>query len=205
MTDDDGRRRRFEHRRGEVLQAATEAVLAHGLSGLSLRRLSAHVGVSHATLLHHFGSREQLVAEVVESILGAALAAPQIPDGHPDPLAALWERARSARGRALSTAFLEIAVAAAHADGALREAVVRSVGERVDLLAAGFTQAGCPQEEAEPLATLVLASLRGLMVDLISTGDERRAERAFDVLRDVVETRLERGATARHRAFTEEA
>jgi AcrR family transcriptional regulator len=35
----DGRTLRFQHRRPELLAAATEYVLDHGIAGLSLRRL----------------------------------------------------------------------------------------------------------------------------------------------------------------------
>lgn len=196
MTDDDGRRHRFEHRRGEVLQAATDHVLEHGLAGLSLRRLGEHVGISHATLLHHFGSKEQLVAEIVESILGAALAAPSIADDETEPLVALWNRARSPRGRRLAAAFLEISVTASRTGGPLRDAVDRSIEGRVSLMADGLVRAGCARDDARPLATFILASLRGLVIDLLNSADDARVDEAFDVLREVVEARLERSAKA---------
>ena len=64
----DGRTLRFQHRRPEILEAVMEHVLEHGLGDLSLRSLAAAVGVSHVTLRHHFGSKEELVAELFDEI-----------------------------------------------------------------------------------------------------------------------------------------
>jgi AcrR family transcriptional regulator len=43
-------------------------VADHGLSGASLRELAAGIGTSHRMLLYHFGSREGLVAAIVEAM-----------------------------------------------------------------------------------------------------------------------------------------
>jgi len=40
--------------------------LADGLAQFSRRTLARAVGVSHATLLHHFVSKDQLLEEIVE-------------------------------------------------------------------------------------------------------------------------------------------
>ncbi|WP_156760770.1 TetR/AcrR family transcriptional regulator [Microbacterium karelineae] len=187
--DDDGRRRRFEHRRGEVLQAATDHVIEHGLADLSLRRLGEHVGVSHAALLHHFGSKERLVAEVVESIVGAALASPDIADDDPDPLRTLWRLATAPRGMRLAATFLEIAASAARGADDLRTAVSASIAARERILRDGLVRSGCPESRAAALATFTLASMRGLVADLIVTGDRDRVDRGFEVLHALVTER----------------
>lgn len=189
MSGDDGRSRRFAHRRGEVLRAATDHVIEHGLADLSLRRLGEKVGVSHAALLHHFGSKEQLVAQIVDEILGAALASPDIADDDPDPLRTLWRLATAPRGVALSTTFLEITASAAHGAEALRTAVSGSITERERLLRDGLIRSGCAAGEAEALATLALAAMRGLVTDLIATGDRDRVERGFELLHAIVAER----------------
>ncbi|WP_414171570.1 TetR/AcrR family transcriptional regulator [Clavibacter tessellarius] len=78
MGDDpvDGRRLRYAHRRGELLRAATEHVLEHGLDDLTLRGLADGVGVSHATLVHHFATRDGLIAEIVERVLAETFSSP---------------------------------------------------------------------------------------------------------------------------------
>src|SRR3954453_4161796 len=53
------------NQREELLERATDHVLAHGLIGLSLRPVAAAVGTSDRMLIYHFTSRDALVSAVV--------------------------------------------------------------------------------------------------------------------------------------------
>lgn len=55
-------------RRARTLAAATDYVLEHGLDELSLRPLAAALDTSPRMLLYDFGSKEELVAELVASV-----------------------------------------------------------------------------------------------------------------------------------------
>jgi AcrR family transcriptional regulator len=60
------RRRLSAEEARERILAATEVRLRdHGPDALRLQEIAADVGVSHPTVLHHFGSREELVRAVV--------------------------------------------------------------------------------------------------------------------------------------------
>lgn len=52
-------------RRQEILDRAIEVFAAKGAEGTSLRAIAGKIGVSHAALLHYFGSREELLVEVL--------------------------------------------------------------------------------------------------------------------------------------------
>jgi AcrR family transcriptional regulator len=175
----DGRKLRFEHRRGEVLRAATEHALDHGLDGLSLRKVAQTVGVSHATLVHHFGTKDDLVAEIVDLVLARSFTLPDLAQDDPAPLEAIWRRATSDQGRRHVRLFTAITGHAMHGNPALRDAVARSVRQRTDLLAAGLVRHGCPEAEASAVATSVLSTLRGLLADLLVTDDDERVHAAF--------------------------
>ena len=54
-------------RRAQLLDAAVDHVAAHGIADLSLRGLGAAIGVSHRMLIHYFGSKEQLLVEIVRA------------------------------------------------------------------------------------------------------------------------------------------
>ncbi|MGV9553106.1 TetR/AcrR family transcriptional regulator, partial [Streptomyces ardesiacus] len=54
-------------RRAELVDAAVDHVVAHGIADLSLRRLGAAIGVSHRMLIHYFGSKGRLLAEIVRA------------------------------------------------------------------------------------------------------------------------------------------
>jgi AcrR family transcriptional regulator len=188
----DGRKLRFEHRRGEVLRAATEHALDHGLSGLSLRKVAQTVGVSHATLVHHFSTKDELVAEIVDLVLARSLALPDLADDDPEPMETIWRRATSEQGRRYIRLFTAITGEAMHGNPTLRDAVARSVQQRTSLLAAGLVRNGCPEPEAVALATSVLSTLRGLLTDLLVTDDAERVRAAFEDLTAELDRRTAR-------------
>ena len=59
-------RRTAEEAREEILRAAEAQFIQRGPSGLRLKEIARSVGISHPTVLHHFGSRELLVEAVVK-------------------------------------------------------------------------------------------------------------------------------------------
>ena len=69
-----------------------------------------------------------------------------------------------------------------HGEQDLAAAVRRSLAERTGLLTAGLLRAGCPPQEAPAVATLLLGAMRGLVLDLLVTGERERVEAAFDAL-----------------------
>jgi AcrR family transcriptional regulator len=58
------RRRTSDEARAAILDAAERRLVTSGPAGIRLQEVAADVGVSHPTVLHHFGSREALVREV---------------------------------------------------------------------------------------------------------------------------------------------
>lgn len=54
-------------RRAAWAEIATDYVLERGLIGLSLRPLAAELGTSDRMLLYHFGSKDELVADVLRT------------------------------------------------------------------------------------------------------------------------------------------
>ena len=52
-------------RRQQILDRAIEVFAVKGAEGTSLRAIAETIGVSHAALLHYFGSREELLVEVL--------------------------------------------------------------------------------------------------------------------------------------------
>ncbi|MEZ4408482.1 MAG: TetR/AcrR family transcriptional regulator [Polyangiales bacterium] len=65
------RRRTAEEARAAIMDAAERQLVAAGPGGIRLQDVAREVGVSHPTVLHHFGSREGLVDAVVSRALDA--------------------------------------------------------------------------------------------------------------------------------------
>jgi AcrR family transcriptional regulator len=63
------KRRTAEGARTAILDAAERRLVASGPAAIRLQEVAADVGVSHPTVLHHFGSREALVEAVVRRAL----------------------------------------------------------------------------------------------------------------------------------------
>ncbi|MBK9030888.1 MAG: TetR/AcrR family transcriptional regulator [Myxococcales bacterium] len=111
-----GRKRRTaDEARGAILDAAEQRLIAAGPAGIRLQDVAADVGVAHPTVLHHFGSREALVAAVVERVIAALHAEvleaiARAPAGE-DTLTALLERVATvlrARGHGRVLAWLAL-------------------------------------------------------------------------------------------------
>ncbi len=64
------RRLNAEEARRRILEAAEKQLMKVGPQGLRLTDLARALGVSHPAILHHFGSREGLVAAVVRHAVG---------------------------------------------------------------------------------------------------------------------------------------
>jgi AcrR family transcriptional regulator len=90
------KRRTGEEARSAILDAAERALVAHGPAGIRIQEVAADVGVSHPTVLHHFGSREALVEAVVaralDSLQAGLLSAVRRAPETSEEVAALLER-----------------------------------------------------------------------------------------------------------------
>ncbi|AJM78135.1 TetR/AcrR family transcriptional regulator [Rathayibacter toxicus] len=176
----DGRRLRFEHRRSEILDAATAHVLEHGVQALSLRKLAQSANISHATLLHHFRTRDELVAEIIDQVLARVLAVPEAAVESTDALRFLWGLVMADHGLVPIRVFLEITGMSMFGSEQVRDAVARSISDRISIVTAALLRAGCPVHEADALAVSIVAMLRGLVSDLLVTGEVERVTAAFE-------------------------
>lgn len=189
MTSDerrvDGRALRHRHRRPELLDAAVEYVLEHGIADLSLRPFARELGVTHATLLRHFGSKEELVREVVvrirEDLLDESARLP--PDRAPaTPAEAMWGAWRRLTDPAQRRQFVllfELVAAHARDPGRFGPLAPLLVADFLGPVRASLEGYGLPAHDAEELATGFLALVRGLQLDLAVTGDEQRVDEAM--------------------------
>ncbi|WP_430332929.1 TetR/AcrR family transcriptional regulator [Rhodococcus sp. ACT016] len=196
----DGRRLRYAGRRDDLLNAITNYVIENGVSGLSMRPLAKDIGVSHASLLHHFGTKENLLAEVIENMRRETIPPALISGTADDPVALLtqWWTERTAepvlrRYRVM----LEIYVQAVLEPDRYDRFLDQFVGQWVAALENGLRRAGCPDAHVTPEATLILAQVRGLCLDLLGTGDRDRVDAAFALLRDWLAARIEQWRGAR--------
>ncbi len=167
-------RRPDDRRRQELLDALIEAFAAGGIGGRSLREVAEAVGTSHRMLLHHFGSREELLLAIVEEVERRQVTMlAELPDDPGGAVAAMWADLRRPELWPLERLFFEC-----YARGAQGEApFTRLVPAAVDGWLADVDER--TGGAADPATTrLALAVLRGLLLDLVATGDHAGVDAA---------------------------
>ncbi|MFD8000429.1 TetR/AcrR family transcriptional regulator [Streptomyces mirabilis] len=188
MTDErvDGRTLRFQHRRPELLAAATEYVLAHGVTDLSLRPVAQALGVTHATLLRHFSSKDELIMRVLDKIrtdLDDRLASDEefrAAGSTAELLRAVWRRLCKPQEQRQFLLLFELVGHHGWKPAGDRDLAQSIISDWLDILAERLVQDGWPAQDASAMATLMLAQVRGLQLDLLVSGDRDRVDRAID-------------------------
>jgi AcrR family transcriptional regulator len=171
--------------RERLLAAAVDYAAEHGLADLSLRALAAGLGTSHRMLIFHFGSKEGLLVEVVRAVeaqqralLEQLRAAPE--QDLLDRVRAFWQQLTSPALWPYERLFFEVYVQGLQgkqpATRLLEDAIQAWLTPMADLL----TSQGVPVQEAQTEARLAIAVTRGLLLDLLATGDLAAVDAAMD-------------------------
>lgn len=171
--------------RDRLLDAAIDHFGRNGIGDTSLRGIAEAAGTSHRMLIYHFGSREGLLAEVtreVEVRQRAAMTTTYDLDLPPlEAAAKYWENTVEATLR-YGPLFFELAAHAMqgkeHAT-ALREELIASWLPSITALCLAL---GLPEDQAETHARLALGAARGLLLDLLVSGERAQVARAADLL-----------------------
>jgi AcrR family transcriptional regulator len=163
-----------DRRRAELLDALIDAFATGGIGGRSLREVAAAVGTSHRMLLHHFGSRDELLLAIVEEVerrQTATLA--DLPDDPADAVAAMWADVRRPELWPFERLFFECYARAAQGEAPFSRLVPAAVD---GWLRAVDEQTGGAADPA--MVRLGLAVTRGLLLDLVATGDRKGVDAA---------------------------
>jgi AcrR family transcriptional regulator len=166
-----------DSRRDELLERAMAHALAHGVTDVSLRHLAAELGTSHRMLIHYFGSREGLLVEIVRAVEAeqrAGLAA-MLADVSGNDLAdiggAFWDRLTDPSLEQAERLFFEVYGQALQGRAWAVPLLDGIVDDWVDAVASTLTEAGFSVDDARAEARLGVAVTRGLLLDLLATGD----------------------------------
>ena len=171
--------------RSDLLASILDAVERAGLVDFSLRPLAEEIGSSPRAILYHFGSKEQLVAAIIAAgrlRLGVLFADwARASDGYDlrDALRRAWSWLTASRRRAFLKLFFEFTTLGMRDPRGHGRAVGVLFAEWRELFEFEFTRRGMSRDRATLLASLVLGTMHGLLLDLLTTGDRARVDRAF--------------------------
>ena len=170
-------------RRAELLDAVVDFTVEHGFSELSWRPVAAALGVSATTLVHHFGTKEQMLETILGRLRERIFAATSEAAGDQPDLAtaarAVWTRTSDPRQWAEFRLFFAVYGRALQSPQQFADFLDHVV---TDWMAA-LCEAQGPDVDpatAARTATLVIATIRGLLLDLLATGDRVRVHDAAE-------------------------
>jgi AcrR family transcriptional regulator len=178
-----------------LLDAAIEYVAANGMSDVSLRTLAAALGTSHRMLIFHFGSKEGLWVEIIRAVeqrqrelLGEVLPNPSQPVG--EAMRAWWKHISDPSLWPNERLFFEVYGQALQGRPHTTELLHGIVDDWLDPITEINVSLGLPRAAARAHARLGVAVTRGLLLDLLATGDRAGVDDAMDAFIDVYEAWL---------------
>jgi len=164
-------------RRSEILDAIVDYIAENGIADLSLRPLAKALGQSTFVLTYHFGDKDGLLAAALEHF-EAKQREMLLGLGNDGPLDAVvkqyWRSITRERNLRLLRLSLQLATSGPPQFGA------QMTREWVDFAAEAFVQRGMDKREARRDATLLVATITGLLIDLMTTEDSRRVNSALE-------------------------
>ena len=172
--------------RERLLGAVIEHFTTDGLADQSLRRIAEAVGTSHRMLLYHFGSRDGLLLDVareVEARSKAELAAlGGAGDGQTDELVRrMWDYVSDPALAGFERLFFALYGRALQGDEATEPLLRDDLEGWLQANVAMAATVGGPADVARVHARLGLAVTRGLLLDLLATGDRAGTDAALEV------------------------
>jgi AcrR family transcriptional regulator len=180
-------------RREALLDKILDYACDHGISELSLRPLAKAVGSSPRVLLYYFGSKDELLVEVIGRARArqlTQLANVKFTSGLSarEICSLCWQMMSDHRYEPLYRLFYEVFALATIDPKRFPGFIDRAIGDWLAFIAAPSIAAGTPHENAYAFATMVLAGFRGFLMDLCATHDRERVDRAVELWLDLIDT-----------------
>jgi AcrR family transcriptional regulator len=175
---------RGEARRRELLERVTDDLAVHGLVDFSLRRAARAAGTTHKVLLYHFDGADDLLAQAIVELRRRRID---------NALAAALDRARggslAARVRAVwptligeESRVLDQAIGLMMYDPARYAELGRGASQQYLPALLSLLPEQWPDERKHEVAELVLATLRGFLIDRLTSPDGSGVDAGFAAL-----------------------
>jgi AcrR family transcriptional regulator len=185
--------------RTKLLNDIVEYILKRGVGNLSLRPLATALDTSPRMLLYFFGSKEHLIAEALtqartrhQEEWTRFLMARGKRRGR---LALAWEVWSSEENKWLMWFFFEVYALAMRNRKRFPGFLEGMVKDWLPFFEQAVEEAGAEPRQVTPLATFILATIRGLHLDLLATDEKDRVDGAF---REMLQLSLPRSRVARN-------
>ncbi len=175
-------------RRQELLDRIVEYLAENGVAQTTLRPMAASLDVSINRLVHHFGSKEELLTAALARSIEQQIAVQDVwlkrsPRLTQAELYRKWWRWMNAAPANLALVRLnyEAATLDTKVTGLAGEVRADQIGVWRHDTELRLEAEGLPRERAAEEASLIKATFTGLVMDLFATGDRKRLTRAMNV------------------------
>jgi AcrR family transcriptional regulator len=175
---------RGEARRRELLGRVADDLAVNGLAGFSLRRAARAAGTTHKVLLYHFDGADDLLSQAIvqlrERRVGKGLAAAtRGPAGRTlgDRVRAVWPILVGEEGRVLDQA-----IGLAMYDPGRYAVLGREASRQYLPTLLSICPEGWPGRRKLEVAEMILAALRGFLVETRTSGDTAGVAAGFEAL-----------------------
>jgi len=175
-------------RRTALLDDVVTYLGEHGLANVSLRPMAATLGVSVNSLVHHFGSKDDLIitalrrSGAIQRDVEHRWLARRPRMSQADLLRAWWRWiTASPRNLAIVRLGIEATTTEATLEGLPRQVRGEQIGVWRSHIEDRLVAEGVPTETAVIEASLAKAMFTGLVVDLLATGQKARLTRSLEV------------------------
>jgi AcrR family transcriptional regulator len=179
---------RGEARKRELLDRVTDDLAANGLVGFSLRRAARAAGTTHKVLLYHFDSADDLLAQAILRLrdrrIGNALAAAAGGGERPfaERVRAIWPALVGEESRVLDQA---IGLMMYNPDR--YAALGRGASQQYLPALLSLCPAGWSARRKLEVSELILAALRGFLIDRLTSAGTDGVEAGLDALARAVD------------------
>jgi AcrR family transcriptional regulator len=173
-------------RKPQLLAEILDYLLDKSLASVSFRTIAQALGFSTYTLVYHFGTRDELLSEIVAAVSTRATAieelmetAPNTLDRYFEGLEASWEWTLVPRNRQLQR--LEFEAALIESLEPASHTFSRSLFDTwIRIGRTALRSLGIEPSAADVEARLVVDTFYGIQYDFVLNGDAKRATRAFE-------------------------
>ncbi|QKG21183.1 TetR/AcrR family transcriptional regulator [Actinomadura verrucosospora] len=177
---------RGEARRRELLERVTDDLAVNGLVDFSLRRAARAAGTTHKVLLYHFEGADDLLRQAVARLrdrrIGNALAVAAEQDG-----GTLAERVRAVWATLLNEEqglrrVLDQAMGLAMYDTERHGELGRGASRQYIPILRSFCPPGWSEARQLQVSEMILATLRGFLLERLISGDTAGVDAGFEAL-----------------------
>jgi AcrR family transcriptional regulator len=184
-------------RKPQLLAEILDYLLDKSLASVSFRTIAQALGFSTYTLVYHFGTRDELLSEIVAAVSTRATGieemmetAPNTLDRYFEGLEESWKWTLVPRNRQLQRLEFEAALIESLEPG--NHTFSRSLFDTwIRIGQTALTSLGIEPAAADVEARLVVDTFYGIQYDFVLNGDAKRATRAFEEAMRIHRERIE--------------